>query len=93
VKHAAARRVEVRVASRDEGVWGMVRDDGAGFRPEEAVAPKQGTPPGTRAGIELMRRRAELFGGWLRVRSAPGSGTTVEWWLPREGAASAAIDT
>jgi len=93
VKHAAARRVEVRVASRDEGVWGMVRDDGAGFRAEEAAAPKEGTPPGTRAGIELMRRRAELFGGWLRVRSAPGSGTTVEWWLPREAAASAAIDT
>lgn len=81
VKHAAARRVEVRIASRDRGVWGMVRDDGAGFCPEEVDAPRQGALGG--AGIGLMRRRAELFGGWLRVRSAPGSGTTVEWWLPR----------
>jgi signal transduction histidine kinase len=29
-----------------------------------------------------MRERAELAGGWLRVESAIGRGTTVEFWLP-----------
>jgi len=82
MKHAGARRVEVRIASREGGVWGMVRDDGVGFHPASAESPMEGPTPGSRAGIGLMRRRAELLGGWLQVRSAPGSGTTVEWWLP-----------
>jgi signal transduction histidine kinase len=29
-----------------------------------------------------MVERAELAGGWARVISAPGQGTTVECWLP-----------
>ena len=29
-----------------------------------------------------MQERAEILGGWLQVESEPGSGTTVECWLP-----------
>jgi len=29
-----------------------------------------------------MRERAEMVGGRCTVRSAPGSGTCVEFWLP-----------
>jgi hypothetical protein len=28
------------------------------------------------------QERAALFGGWLWVRSGPGIGTTVEFWIP-----------
>jgi hypothetical protein len=31
-----------------------------------------------------MRERAEMVGGRCTVRSAPGSGTCVEFWLPAE---------
>ena len=30
-----------------------------------------------------MQERASLAGGWLRIESAPGKGTTVEVWIPR----------
>jgi hypothetical protein len=29
-----------------------------------------------------MRERAEVAGGWLRIESAPGAGTHVEFWIP-----------
>jgi signal transduction histidine kinase len=33
-------------------------------------------------GLIEMRERSETAGGWWTVESAPGSGTTVEFWLP-----------
>jgi signal transduction histidine kinase len=33
-----------------------------------------------------MRTRAALAGGSLRIDSQPGTGTTVEAWLPDGGA-------
>jgi signal transduction histidine kinase len=32
-----------------------------------------------------MREQAAMAGGWCRVSSAPGMGTTVELWLPGSG--------
>ncbi len=29
-----------------------------------------------------MSERAEMAGGWCRLRSLPGDGTTVEFWVP-----------
>jgi hypothetical protein len=29
-----------------------------------------------------MRERSELAGGWCRLHSLPGQGTTVEFWVP-----------
>jgi signal transduction histidine kinase len=31
-----------------------------------------------------MQERAELAGGWVRVTSSPGHGTTVECWIPAD---------
>jgi signal transduction histidine kinase len=72
-KHAAAGHVEVSVASRDGGLGVTVRDDGKGIE----------SAPGTRSfGLAGMRERAESAGGWWRIESQPGEGTTVEFWLP-----------
>jgi signal transduction histidine kinase len=30
-----------------------------------------------------MREQATMAGGWCRLASAPGMGTTVEAWIPR----------
>jgi PAS domain S-box-containing protein len=75
-KHARAGRVEVTVEERGEGVALRIRDDGAGFSPEQQPA-RTG-----HLGLLAMRERADVFGGWCRIESAPGSGTTVDVWVP-----------
>ena len=73
VKHAGAGLVEVTLASLDGGLHVSVRDDGRGVE----------SPPGVRNfGLASMRERAESCGGWWRIESEPGEGTTVEFWLP-----------
>jgi|SRR3990170_2683537 len=76
-KHAGASGVDVLVESREGGVFIRVRDDGAGFSPAESG---DGLPG--HLGLLTMRERAELSGGWLRLDTAPGAGTTVEFWIP-----------
>lgn len=74
LRHARARRVQVRLLRRDETLFALVRDDGVGFDPEEV---------GRRTfGIAGMRERAELVGGSVQILSAPGAGTTVLARLP-----------
>jgi signal transduction histidine kinase len=79
--HAKARRVDVSLEERDGGVAARITDDGKGFDSETGAG-------GEGVGLVSMRERAELAGGWLRVRSKPGSGTSVEFWLPGGAEAS-----
>ena len=71
-RHAGARRVELRVAMRDEALIASVSDDGHGIA-REAVSGH---------GIAGMRERAELLGGELAVTERPGGGTVVELRAP-----------
>lgn len=75
-KHAEAGRISITLEDEDEGVHGTIVDDGRGF----AVESGGRSPPG-HLGLTAMRERIELGGGKLDVRSAPGEGTTVEFWL------------
>jgi PAS domain S-box-containing protein len=78
-KHAEAHALEVRVGDAGDGVAVRVADDGVGFDAAGAVEPRPG-----HLGLSTMVERAELLGGWCRIRSTPGSGTTVECWLPAD---------
>lgn len=78
-KHAAARRVRVILENRDRGVAVRIEDDGRGFEPVE----KEERPG--HLGLSAMRERAEMAGGWFRLESSPGRGTTVEFWIPDAG--------
>lgn len=69
-KHAAAGRVGLRSGCDADGVRLEIADDGAGFAP-----PEGGSAGGY--GMASMRERAELIGGTVRIRSRPGTGTTV----------------
>jgi signal transduction histidine kinase len=71
LRHAGAARVELVLDVRDSRAALRVRDDGAGFDPEEAAARSR------RLGLTSMRERAEALGGRLEIDSAPGRGTTV----------------
>lgn len=53
-----------------------VQDDGTGFSPPEMILSSPG-----HLGLSSMRERAEMAGGWCTVRSFPGGGTTVEFWV------------
>jgi signal transduction histidine kinase len=79
-KHAQATRVHVLVEQHDRGIGIRIQDDGCGFDGSNGT-----TLPG-HLGLVAMRERAELAGGWWKCRSAPGAGTTVEFWVPREAA-------
>ena len=35
-------------------------------------------------GLAAMQERAEVAGGWFRLTSTRGAGTTVEAWLPKQ---------
>lgn len=74
LRHAGAGRVALRLQAHAHGLDLHVEDDGTGFDPARA-----GTP-----GLALMRERARLAGGALRIESAPRRGTRVSAALPYE---------
>jgi PAS domain S-box-containing protein len=81
-KHARAYSVSVHLADADGGYRLRVVDDGVGFL-VEGVRPQPG-----HLGLSSMRERAEMAGGWFRVESAAGRGTSVELWVPAPVAAA-----
>jgi PAS domain S-box-containing protein len=83
-KHAQAANATIVLDQRDYGYRVRVSDDGVGF------APGKLKPVPGHLGLGAMRDRASLAGGWLRIDSAPGSGTTVEVWIPELPVAAAA---
>jgi PAS domain S-box-containing protein len=78
-KHAKASRLDVEMATAGAGVAVRLQDDGIGFDTSALGRPEPG-----HLGLVTSMERAEVAGGWFRVSSAPGSGTTVEFWLPSE---------
>jgi signal transduction histidine kinase len=74
-QHADADRCTVILGEQDGGYLVRVVDDGVG-------AESLHTDPG-HLGLLLMRERAALAGGWFRISSEPGAGTTVTFWVPR----------
>jgi signal transduction histidine kinase len=76
-KHAKAAHVRVTQRPQDGGTWMQIVDDGVGFKPQEAVVAAPG-----HLGLAAIRGRAEMAGGWSKLWSLPGQGTTLDVWLP-----------
>ena len=79
-KHARARHVDVDIEPHNGGIRASVVDDGQGFD----MRLLDTTRPG-HLGVNAMRERAEMAGGWCTIDSAPGQGTTMVCWVPRSG--------
>jgi signal transduction histidine kinase len=71
VRHAHAAHVTVRVGGTDGALVVEVTDDGIGFDPDQADLRAR------HLGLTSMEERARELRGRLRIRSAPGAGTTV----------------
>jgi PAS domain S-box-containing protein len=82
-EHANATTVQVQFADVDGGCLIRIVDDGVGYNPSEVE-----NRPG-HLGLTLMRERAQVAGGWCRIESTPGDGTTVEFWVPFGGSPEA----
>ncbi|GFO68339.1 hypothetical protein GMLC_19180 [Geomonas limicola] len=73
LKHAAATSVTISLGRTGALLQLSIKDDGHGFHAERASR----QPAGTGWGITIMRQRAALAGGSLRVQTEPGAGTTI----------------
>jgi signal transduction histidine kinase len=74
LRHGRPSRVEIRVHgdASTRAVDILVHDDGRGFGTGALPGMDQG-----HFGVQGMRERAERLGGWLKIESAEGQGTTV----------------
>ncbi|HEV2258254.1 MAG TPA: sensor histidine kinase [Streptosporangiaceae bacterium] len=74
IRHAGARKLVLTLAFEAPVLRLRVADDGCGFDPGTVNRPS----PSRGLGMLSMRERAEIAGGRLTIRSAPGEGTVVE---------------
>jgi signal transduction histidine kinase len=74
IRHAGARKLLLTLAFEAPGLRLRVADDGCGFDPGTVNRPS----PSGGLGMLSMHERAEIAGGRLTIRSAPGKGTIVE---------------
>jgi signal transduction histidine kinase len=79
-KHAGASRVGVTLETREDYVVMKIVDDGQGFDATRAL--RRNDTSGW--GLVLTRERAASVAGELRIHSAPGAGTRVEFRIPRD---------
>jgi signal transduction histidine kinase len=79
VRHARAEHVTVRVGGANGALVVEVTDDGIGFDPDSADLRSR------HLGLTSMEERARELSGRLRIRSAPGAGTTVRIELGPDG--------
>jgi signal transduction histidine kinase len=79
VQHAHPRSIVITVARHGRGVLVTIEDNGKGFDPVETLEPSP-----EHLGLQVMRERAQMSGGWLRADSAMGFGTTIAFWIPSD---------
>jgi signal transduction histidine kinase len=74
VRHSRTDRIEIELTQSGRTIRARIQDWGCGF---DASLHKP-----DHFGLEGMQERAELFGGAVRIQSAPGAGTSVAAEFP-----------
>jgi signal transduction histidine kinase len=75
-RHAQASHAQLRLRYEVEEINLIIRDEGRGFDPDQGFVPPHGW------GLAGMRERAESVGGYFKIESQPGRGTTVIVQVP-----------
>jgi two-component system, LuxR family, sensor kinase FixL len=81
-RHAEARNVLVEFLVEGLSAELVIQDDGRGFSPTQVEGPGMG--------LNVMRFRAQLLGGYFAVESKLGAGTTLRCRCPLPSAQVAA---
>jgi signal transduction histidine kinase len=76
-RHSEAESVLIQVAEADGMLRIEIEDDGKGFDPQHA-----GSPDRRHFGLMGIRERVEILGGKVRIDSAPGQGTRLQFEVP-----------
>ncbi len=79
-RHARARNLLVTIAFTGQDIAITVADDGEGFETKSTL----NLLADRHLGIVGMKERADLFGGVLKLESAPGKGTEVTVTAPTQ---------
>lgn len=82
LRHADASRIDITLQYERGGIAMRIQDDGAGFDLDQPPSPEH-------IGLATMRERAAMAEGTCAIRSRPGHGTTIEFWIPDEATDSA----
>jgi signal transduction histidine kinase len=83
IKHAGATRASVRLSRAGSRLRIQVVDDGVGLRVDD-LGPRPGGIGGF--GLSSLRERLREAGGTLAIHSSPGSGCSVIFEIPIDGA-------
>jgi signal transduction histidine kinase len=76
IRHAETKQARVELRYDCDRVVIRISDQGHGFDPHESFHPPRGW------GLAGMRERVEALAGQLKLKSAPGEGTSVEVSIP-----------
>ncbi|MCX6067998.1 MAG: sensor histidine kinase, partial [Chloroflexi bacterium] len=87
-KHAQAHKVEILFSADERSLQVAIMDDGVGFDMRQRQSDDL-----PHFGMNMMRDRVKILGGRLDVRSAPGQGTKILVFIPREIADAAPVAT
>lgn len=74
-RHAQAKQVDIVLDSDDHQLMLRIGDDGLGFDADDRKAQS--------FGLVGIQERALMLGGFARIHSVPGQGTTLEVSIPR----------
>jgi NarL family two-component system sensor histidine kinase LiaS len=74
-RHSHASQVEIRLKQKVDGLEVFLNDNGVGFERNSVIN-------GRSFGLSAMEERIKKTGGELFIKSTPGQGTNVSFFIP-----------
>jgi signal transduction histidine kinase len=81
IKHAQANNIIVRLKETSKAIYTVIEDDGKGFDVDQVM---NNYEQRASLGMINIRERTQLIGGELTMKSAPGRGTRITVYVPKE---------
>jgi len=81
IKHAQAENIVVELQETPTAIFTTISDDGQGFDLDKVMSNYEDRGS---LGMVNIRERTELIGGELNIKSAPGTGTSITIYVPKE---------
>lgn len=76
IKHSQAKEINIKLGYSESVIGLHIIDNGTGFNPNELTNDQKGM------GLHNIRKRAEIFGGEVSIKSRPDEGTCIDIIIP-----------